>query len=259
MIDVLVPAAVWLLLSVGAVQWSRTRRSSGAEWPIADALLALLVMLWSSSLGAALFLRISAGTWTPTPEESTLIPAVLGTGAGGLLTVVFLRARADWRALGLVPTELKWQLKAVLWSGAFLGVSMLWGGLLQYLGVEPQQDISLAVMERWPSTEAAVLIGYGVLIAPLVEELLFRGFLLPPLVRRLGAAGGVGISAVLFGLMHLSDPQAVPPLIVLGAVLGWLRLRSGSLWPALLLHVCNNSVAFLLLLASLRLEGVEGL
>ena len=254
-LDLVGVTLLWLVLAAGTIWWSdRQRQRSPHGWSIAEGFISVLVMLWCSSLGVLIFVRAATGTWTPA-GDIPMVPAVLGTAAGGLLTVAFIRARADWRALGLVHSQRRWLLRALAAVPAFLGVSVLWGLLLQSLGVEPQQEISLVVLESWPSLEAFLMVGYGVLIAPLVEELLFRCFLLPPLVRRLGGRAGVAISAILFGVMHISDPQAVPPLIVLGAVLGWLRLASGSLWPALLLHIGNNAVAFFLLVLSLEAGG----
>lgn len=253
-LDLIGVTLLWLMLAAGTLWWSHRLRRGGPDWSVAEGLVSVLVMLWCSSMGALIFVRVAIGTWTP-EGDLPMTPAVLGTGVGGLLTVAFIRARTDWRGLGAVRCHRRW----LLWAGAavpgFLGVSMIWGLLLQSLGVEPQQDISAAVLGSWPSLEASLMVGYGVLVAPLVEELLFRGFLLPPLARRLGGRAGVAVSATLFGMMHFSDPQAVPPLIIMGAMLGALRLASGSLWPALLLHVGNNAVAFVLLVASLEAGG----
>ncbi|MFT5687065.1 MAG: membrane protease YdiL (CAAX protease family) [Myxococcota bacterium] len=254
MTDLLAATALWVLLSAAMLWWSHQRRVQGVVWSVGDGFAALLVMIWCSSMGSLIFVRMAAGSWTPDGPLS-LVPAVLGTGVGGLLTIGFIRLRAGWSALGFVRCEPVWLLRGAIWVVGFLGVSFAWGLLLQVLGVGAQQEIGLVVMESWPSSEAALMIAYGVAVAPLVEELLFRGFLLPPLAARLGARGGIAMSALLFGMMHLADPQAVPPLIILGAVLGWLRLRSGSLWPVLVLHVGNNAVAFSLLLLSQHLEG----
>ncbi len=253
MSDLIGATGLWLALSAAAVWWSHRRRRGGPVWSVGDGLAALLVLVWSSSLGSLIFVRAATGSWTPEGPVS-LIPAVLGTGAGGLFTLSFIFARADWTALGFSRSASSWLLRAALWVMGFLGVSFAWGMGLQAIGIEPQQEIGLVVMESWPSAEAALMIGYGVAVAPLVEEVLFRGFLLPPLAARLGDRGGIALSALLFGMMHLADPQAVPPLVVLGAVLGWLRLRSGSLMPVLLLHVGNNAIAFLLLLLSTALD-----
>ena len=96
-------------------------------------------------------------------------------------------------------------------------------------------------------------------IGPLVEELLFRGVLLSALLRRLGTAWAVLASAVLFALVHLPDLHwlwyALPNLALLGVVLAWLRLRSGSLWPAVIAHASNNLLAMLALFVSLAHPG----
>ena len=252
--DLIGAALTWLVLSVGAVWWSRRRSEDGPEWGAVDAFAALLVMIWSGSLGGLVFVRAMTDTWTP-EGAVPLMPALLGTAAAGLITVAFMRARTDFAGLGVVRSAPRWMVRGAVWVIAFQAVSISWGILLQALDIAPEQELGLAVMEQWPSVESGLMIGYGVLVAPLVEELLFRGFLLPPLARRLGRAGGIALSALLFGLLHMTDPQAVPPLVVLGAVLGWLRLASGSLLPALILHAGNNTLAFSLLLLSLQVEG----
>ena len=86
-----------------------------------------------------------------------------------------------------------------------------------------------------------------VTLGPLVEELLFRGALLSALLRRMPAAWAVAISSLLFACVHLPDLgflwYAVPNLVLLAAALAWLRLRSGSLWPAVVAHGVNNLLA----------------
>ena len=87
-------------------------------------------------------------------------------------------------------------------------------------------------------------------LAPLFEETLFRGVLLPVLGKRYGGVWGVVISALVFGIAHLSLGE-LPALFVLGLGLGWLRLQSGRLGPSVLMHGLWNGLTFanLLLLA----------
>jgi uncharacterized protein len=90
------------------------------------------------------------------------------------------------------------------------------------------------------------LVGFGftaIVLAPLFEETLFRGVLLPVLGQRWGAGPGVLASALVFGLAHLSLGELVP-LTVLGMGLGWLRLRSGRLAPCVLMHALWNGLTF---------------
>jgi hypothetical protein len=90
----------------------------------------------------------------------------------------------------------------------------------------------------------------AMVLAPLFEETLFRGVLLPVLGRRFGALPGVLGSALVFGLAHLSLGELMP-LVVLGLGLGWLRLGTGRLGPCVLMHGLWNGFTFanLLLLA----------
>lgn len=90
----------------------------------------------------------------------------------------------------------------------------------------------------------------AVLLAPLFEETLFRGVLLPVLGQRVGPGLAVLLSALIFAAAHLSLNE-LAPLMVLGLGLGWLRLRSGRLGSCVLVHALWNGFTFanLLLLA----------
>lgn len=90
----------------------------------------------------------------------------------------------------------------------------------------------------------------AMVLAPLFEETLFRGVLLPVLAERWGGFAAVLISALVFGIAHLSLGE-LPPLFVLGLGLGWLRLQSGRLAASVLMHGLWNGLTFanLLLLA----------
>jgi len=92
-------------------------------------------------------------------------------------------------------------------------------------------------------------------VGPLVEEVLFRGVLLSALLRRLPLGWSVAACVLLFGAAHLPGLHfkwyALPDLMLLAVALCWLRLKSGSLWPAVLAHGVNNAVAMVALFASL--------
>nr|YP_009531102.1 putative membrane associated protease [Paulinella micropora]AXY63791.1 putative membrane associated protease [Paulinella micropora] len=91
----------------------------------------------------------------------------------------------------------------------------------------------------------------AVILAPLFEELIFRGVLLPSLGRKLGPGWGVILSSLIFSIAHLSLGE-LAPLTALGLGLGWLRVTSGRLAPCVLMHAFWNSftVINLLLLGS---------
>ncbi len=82
------------------------------------------------------------------------------------------------------------------------------------------------------------------LLAPLFEEIIFRGILLPTLARDFGIISGILFSAFIFALAHLSLGE-MPPLFVLGIGLGITRIASGSLLSSVIMHSMWNGLTFL--------------
>ena len=93
----------------------------------------------------------------------------------------------------------------------------------------------------------ALLAFTAVVLAPLFEEIIFRGALLPVLAHRFGPLAGVLWSGLLFGMAHISIGE-LAPLTVLGVGLGLVRMSSGRLLPSVLMHGTWNAVTFLNLL-----------
>lgn len=81
-------------------------------------------------------------------------------------------------------------------------------------------------------------------VGPVAEEIFFRGFVLTGLLRRFGVARALLLSSLLFGAFHI-DPGAILLTFMLGLVLGWVYLKTGSIWPAIFAHSLHNAVAVL--------------
>lgn len=110
---------------------------------------------------------------------------------------------------------------------------------------------ALEQLEKYP----LILAAFGVMavtIAPLFEELLFRGFLQPLLCRSLGILGGILLTALLFGALHAPEYkfawQYVAAISFVGFVLGVVRYRTGSIIPSTVMHACYNAVAAIAIL-----------
>lgn len=82
-----------------------------------------------------------------------------------------------------------------------------------------------------------------VIIAPIFEEIFFRGFVYRILVKTWSMWFGSLISAILFALFHF-EFQSFIPLFILGLILNYNYQRTGSLWTSIGFHALNNSVAF---------------
>ena len=95
-----------------------------------------------------------------------------------------------------------------------------------------------------------------VVIAPITEELLFRGVLLRGLVRSYGERVGLLVCAVLFGLLHGRPAEALVAFVA-GLVLGALRLRTRSVLPCIALHVGVNALPVLVPAELLPIPGVN--
>jgi uncharacterized protein len=91
----------------------------------------------------------------------------------------------------------------------------------------------------------ALLFFAGAILAPIVEEILFRGLLQSALAKKLPIWAAIGISALLFGAVHF-DLYALPVLALMGVIFGILYHLTGSLRVTILAHLINNSAALLL-------------
>ncbi len=130
--------------------------------------------------------------------------------------------------------------------GLLLAAGLILSFVFEALGIDPgsQQVVEAAEgAERLP--EKLVITVVIAVLAPVAEEILFRGMLFDALLARTSVKRTVWISGVVFGLVHLIDPAAlplVPALIGLGVILGYARQRTDSLSQPILMHIGFNSV-----------------
>jgi membrane protease YdiL (CAAX protease family) len=82
----------------------------------------------------------------------------------------------------------------------------------------------------------------GAIIAPVVEEIFFRGFVFGGLRPRYGWVMAAVISSIAFAVLHFT-PTAIIPIFILGFIFAFLYQLSGSIWPGILMHVLTNSLA----------------
>ncbi|MGB0564356.1 MAG: lysostaphin resistance A-like protein [Spirulinaceae cyanobacterium] len=126
-----------------------------------------------------------------------------------------------WVAIPLVL--LASLLNQTLWQGQGGGNPII------LLALEAQDPIALAIF--WSTAAIA---------APVFEEIMFRGFLLPSLTRYLPTWGAIGITGLVFAIAHLSLAELLP-LTVLGCILGFVYGRSRNLLACIALHSLWNS------------------
>lgn len=106
----------------------------------------------------------------------------------------------------------------------------------------PMHEVLRALRDSaWGGWGTAALVISAVVVAPVTEELFFRGLVLEALCVRLRRGWlAIGATSLAFGLVH-AQPQDVLPLVTMGVVLGYLRLRLGAVWPCIVLHLLFNA------------------
>jgi len=114
-------------------------------------------------------------------------------------------------------------------------------------------------MTQLLETRADVLVlgMLGITLGPLCEELAFRGFLQPLLVRSLGAVPGIALAATAFGLLHFQEYgnswRHALIIAMAGAAFGWMRHATGSTKAAAIMHAAYNSLFFIALMTEKRI------
>lgn len=100
------------------------------------------------------------------------------------------------------------------------------------------------ILNRFPRSSVGVALFalLAVVLAPLFEELFFRGFLFRGLARSWGWLPAAVVSAAAFGIAHLQLSVFVP-LFALGFALAWVYKRTGSLWTSISLHALFNGIS----------------
>jgi len=123
--------------------------------------------------------------------------------------------------------------------------------VLSALGVilrAPLDSSQIEVLIKSRASLAAIIL-FGVVLAPIFEETLFRGFLLPLLVRSVGPWLGILLAAVPFALLHgAQNHWAWQPVVLIGVAgiaFGYVRYKTGSTTAAFLMHSAYNAMGFL--------------
>jgi membrane protease YdiL (CAAX protease family) len=228
----------------------RKPRPERPGWRPWTAWVALIAAFGAALMGALVVGVIGAAAGAdfsdPTPavnlaatvvqDVCLVIAAVLFAGmAGRPLPAQFgLRRTRVWPALGwMVLAFLAFYVFTAAWV-AIVGANTDDQKLTDQLGV----DRSTAAM-----LGAAFLVS---VVAPMAEEFFFRGFFFGALRNWRGPWPAAIITGLVFGSIHVgsSDAALLLPLAFFGFVLCLLRERTGSLWPCIILHCANNSLAF---------------
>ena len=216
-------------------------------------------------LGAGLLMLIgwTGAVLTAIATASYLGPEAVTAAASivGISLAVWVGCRHARAPLTVVlslrpfPMRWAWPLALMAFSGSFLGAELAnWVHRIIPLP-EAYQKLFMQLLQAdtWQGFvgRAALLSG----VAPVMEELMFRGVIQHGLVANYGPRKGIIVTAVCFGVFHLIPWQAVGVTLV-GLLLGFVRHRSGSIFASMWVHAVWNLIPLVAFTAA-RAGGVE--
>lgn len=189
--------------------------------------------------------------------DITVFAFVFGVQGGASLLAMVALSRT--RGTGSLAADFGLRLRlGDVWAlfagmGLQIGVALLMAPLIQLLYPEgpPSQEVADLTAESSTVLEGALIIGTVGLLAPLVEEMMFRGMLLSRASRSLRTVWAVVVTSAVFAGVHLLDPNAIaalPGLFIIGVVLAIVAFRRGDLSLAIPLHAGVNLTAALILI-----------
>lgn len=166
----------------------------------------------------------------------------LGTAIGVGLFVNRLWPRAAFPLVGIASVA--WIALALIGVGAGILLSEV-DNVCRWLVPPPEFIVEMVADVFMPKGRFFSLFFTLVVVAPVTEELLFRGIILRGFLGRFKPWMAIFLSAMLFAVMHMNPWQTLPPF-VLGVIFGWFYLRTGSLWPCIVGHALNNFLFLIL-------------
>ena len=217
-------------------------------WLLAGALLAALVLTAAS---LALFPDWPQMVHMAIPTQLALLGAV----AWGVR-----RTGLPWRrALGLGPLPLValWPLALVL-AGSVTVFSEIYVIVQRLVPVPPEFEALIRDLLQIDGTADLVLtVVVAVVVAPMLEEALFRGLILHGLARRRGPRSATLWTAAFFAFFHFYNPWQIIPTFFLGLLLGWVVLATRSLWSSIVLHSAFNGLSLSVFALALEPPDVD--
>jgi membrane protease YdiL (CAAX protease family) len=211
--------------------------SHSVPWTIRD--------VWLGVIALALWLVISAvvSVWVSSLSLNLDVGLIVSVAELLLLAPVWWftvrKYEVGWKALGL--RSFKGRMVG-LGCGLMIlsfGFNLFYSLFLALFDLRMQVDLVPIFAEL--DSPWWLLMG-GVIVAPVAEEVFFRGFVFAGLRQRYDWKKAALISSALFAAIHVTL-TAMIPVFILGCIFAYLYHRSGSIWPAILMHVSTNALA----------------
>ncbi|MCI0607566.1 MAG: CPBP family intramembrane metalloprotease [Anaerolineae bacterium] len=223
-------------------------RAYSVPWSVADTWIGVILL---ALLNVGLLIIALQGVRTEIVQSAALIFVQLAYLLP--LVLIFVWRRIHWKHLGFGTFD---------WNTLGLGCGLLIASyvfiilhnlILMALGVDTQGE---AIFRFFDTLESPVWFFFvGAVLAPIVEEIFFRGFLFQGFRQRYGWVNSMLLSSAIFAAAHL-DLVALIPTFILGCLLAYMYHRSNSVWPGVILHFLVNAFGLCAAYAATQVPGI---
>jgi len=226
-----------------------SRLDEHVPWKISDVIFAYVLVFVVSLIFIGIFLYASLDMNIGLFTALLQIAVSLAT-LGIVYSVVTIKYQIPFKeAFGIYFHKTPYFFKqGVLAAIAIVLCTTLISFIFSHLGeVSKQNPYTLM-----PEDKIRAIIFLAIFIAPIIEEIFFRGFMQPALVKTLGAFPGIVITALIFGVSHsqyLDYNAALVAVTTIGLILGITKYYTGSVMPGIFAHLFNNLLAAISLLS----------
>jgi membrane protease YdiL (CAAX protease family) len=220
------------------------------RWGIPDAVVAWIVGIVAAVVAAVPFIDADGRI----PDDQEVVATLVLLAVQNVAIIGTLAAIARFKGLGSLRRDfgLVFDARDALWVLAGIGLAIAAGVLVlpitELAGLEDSSQDVVQTFERSAGVVEKIGVAIGVvLVAPIAEELLFRGVLLRSLLRRVSPLTAVVGTALVFAVVHvlgdLGTGYYVPAFLLLGLVSGWRAVETGRIGQSVGLHAGFNLLA----------------
>jgi membrane protease YdiL (CAAX protease family) len=229
------------------------------RWGLGDAVLAFVLATVGGVIGELIMIAATGTRAGPNGDFKVTAPLLVGAVVGQFgAWFGWMYGASRIKGMGSLRADFGLVLRPARdWPLILVGCVFQIVAVIALQPISHFVDKTQSVVEELDSAHGvklAVLAVLAVVVAPVVEELFFRGHLLRSLQRRFSAPAAVAVSAVAFGLAHVvfdwNARAALPALVALGTISGILAVRTGNLSRSILLHAGFNLLPVLAVLTN---------
>ena len=223
-------------------------RAYSVPWSVADTWIGVFLL---ALLNAGLLIIALQDVRTELVQSAALILVQLAYLLPLLL--IFAWRRIHFNHLGFGPFD---------WNTLGLGCGLLIASyifiifhnlILMALGIDTQAEAIFRFFDALESPGWFFFV--GAVLAPIVEEIFFRGFIFQGFRQKYGWVNSMLLSSVIFAAAHL-DLVALIPTFILGCLLAYMFQRSNSVWPGVILHFLVNAFGLCAAYVATQVPGV---